>query len=115
FPPGPGWATPFAAQAPNDLSPQNQHPCGRHKRRWGPPDEVVPTSKCAVRGETILLCQKKNQSNGRAKTNAKVCRLPLRLANLCAKKWNILGKANMALARLSRQSPSACQKRGGLE
>jgi len=63
------------------------------------------TSKRVAKGETILLCQKKKQLNARAKTNAKASRLPLRRANLCAKKWNTFGKASMAPARRSRRSP----------
>src|SRR5439155_26584386 len=68
------------------------------------------TSKRAARGETLLVCQKKNQSNGRAKMSAKARRLPHKQANSCAKKWNIFGKANMVLVRPSRQSPSVYQR-----
>ena len=63
----------------------------------------------------MLLCQKKKQLKERAKMNVKANLPPPRLASSCGKKWNISGKANMALDRPSKQSQSACRKREGLE
>jgi hypothetical protein len=74
-------------------------------------DRYLFTSKRVAKDETILLCQKKKQSNERAKTSAKANRLRLRRASLCAKKWNTFGKANTALDRLSKRSPLVSPKR----
>jgi hypothetical protein len=63
---------------------------------------VLLTSKGLSRGETIVVCQKKSQLNGRAKMNAKVYLLPPKRANSCAKKWSTYGKANMEHGRRSR-------------
>jgi hypothetical protein len=73
------------------------------------------TSKRASKGETILLCQKKKQSNERAKTSAKANRPVLRLASLYAKKWNTFGKANTAPDRQNKRSPLVSRRRGGRE
>ena len=66
-------------------------------------------------GETTLLCQKKNQWSGHAKTNGKGYRPPRKRASLCAKRWSIFAKVNMGRAHPSRRSRSVCPKRAGLE
>src|SRR6266581_3666645 len=98
----------------DDLSRQNHYP------RAAIAIDARPTQfplhpNVWLGAKTILQCQRKMQPNGRAKTNAKVYRLPRRRANLCARKSNIFVKANMALARPTRRSPSVCLRRGGLE
>jgi hypothetical protein len=74
---------------------------------------VFVTSKGCLRGETSLLCQKKKQSKEHAKTNARANLHPHRRASSCARKWNMSERANTALARQSKQSPSACPRHGG--
>jgi hypothetical protein len=64
-------------------------------------------------GRNKCVCQKKKQRKGRAKTNAKANLLLPRRVNLCARKWNISAKANMALAHRNKRSLSACRRRGG--
>jgi hypothetical protein len=49
------------------------------------------------------------------KTNAKANLLPLKQASLCVKKWSTSGRVNMALDRLSKQSPLGFPRRDGLE
>jgi hypothetical protein len=68
-----------------------------------------------AKGEIILLCQKKNQSNARVRMSLKANRLPLRQASLCAKKWNTFGKASMVPVRQSKQLPLDCPRRGERE
>jgi len=63
----------------------------------------------------MVSCQKRRQSNGRTKMNAKASLLPLKQESLCVRKWSTSEKANMAHARLSRQSPLACPRHGGPE
>jgi hypothetical protein len=81
--------------------------------------EVTPaaffTSKHLSRGETILLCQKKKQSNARAKMSAKVSLPALKLASLCAKKWNTFERASTAPDRRNKRSRLVSRKRGGRE
>src|SRR5437667_12060177 len=98
----------------DDLSRQNHYPGAAIAIDARPTQFPLHPNVC-LGAKTILQCQRKMQSNGRAKTNAKVYRLPPRRANSCAKKWNIFVKANMARARLSRRSPSVCRRRGRLE
>jgi hypothetical protein len=76
---------------------------------------IFITSKRVAKGETNLLCQKKKQLNARAKMSAKANRPALRRASLCARKWNIFGKANTAHVRRSRRLLSASRRRGGRE
>src|SRR5437667_12615095 len=63
----------------------------------------------------VLVCQKKKQSNARAKMNVKANLLLLRPVNSCAKKWNIFVRANMVCVHPSRRLPLVCQRHGGLE
>jgi uncharacterized protein (TIGR02284 family) len=55
-------------------------------------------------------CLKKKQLNERAKTSVKAKHLLLKRASSYAKRWSTFGKANMALARPSRRSPSGYQR-----
>jgi len=57
-----------------------------------------------------MICQKKKQSSGRAKTNARASRRLRKQANLCAKKWSTFEKVNTAHAPPNKQSPLACQR-----
>ena len=75
---------------------------GTNKRREITLAAFLFTSKRLSKGETLLLCRKKKQSNARARTSAKANRPALRLASLCAKKWNTFGKANTVPDRRNR-------------
>ena len=75
------------------------------------PHPEAPIQQTVASGETLLLCQKKKHLNARAKTSARANRLLLRRASLCAKRWNIFGKANTVPARRSRQSPLVSPRR----
>ena len=103
------WTLPICAKS---------HACSNSAALWlllAGASRNLFTSKCMVKGETILLCQKKKQLNTRARTSAKANLPVLRLASLCAKKWNTFAKANTAPDRRSRRSQLVSRKRGGRE